>query len=71
MTVEEARRAYHWVAGYIEDMTDVSFWDHDYRGCGCRSCTMVYLLTDAASISYDLAVAEESIERTRRGVAWE
>lgn len=64
MTVENARYDYHWVSGYIEDMTDPTYWDHDYRGCVCRTCTMVYLRTDAASIAYDLAVAERHAGRT-------
>jgi hypothetical protein len=62
MTVDDARRDYLW---WVDLMKFTRC-----RNVFCGGCQQMHLETDAASLAYDLANAEASIERTRRGVAW-
>lgn len=72
VTVEDARRLYAIHASELR-MATVAHgrqrWLHRPQE-RCVSCQTVALACDAASIDLDLAVAQESEERTRRSVAW-
>jgi hypothetical protein len=60
--VLDCREDYLWLADLLKL--------HRHRNVFCGTCRQTFLDVDAASISLDLACAEASIERTRRGVAW-
>lgn len=60
MTIEEARLM------YLADAATALYSCNSSR----RYREHRWLLVDAASVAYDLAVAQESEDRTRRGVAW-
>lgn len=54
-TVERARETYAW----WRDLARYHRWVSDYSGdAPCRICVLLCLVTDAASISADLATAE-------------
>jgi hypothetical protein len=64
MSVEEARVA------YLGSALMSQIAERRCRDVRCGGCRAAYLRVDAASIALDLAVAQESEERIRRGVAW-
>ena len=60
MSVEDARHAYLFAASNAVFTRNASRHYREQR----------WLIVDAASIAYDLAVAEASIQRLRASVAW-
>lgn len=60
MTVEDARAEY-------ADVAAAMAVSHEWR---CPVCLWLGRLIEAASLSYDLAVAEASMRRLRESVAW-
>ena len=72
MTVEEARAEYAAVADAIDDSAIVHLTRPKYaQGTAtCPECLWLGRLIEAASLAYDLAVAEASMRRLRESVAW-
>ena len=64
MSPEQARRL---LAGWADV---VATWSSECTPWLCQGCMSLELATEAAAISYDLAVAEASRQRIREGVAW-
>ena len=70
MSVQEARIDYTVWSQSLLIRTGRCGPRHSFDRRGCWYCGVLSRLIDAASITYDLAVAEASIERIRRQVAY-